>query len=237
MQYIDDEPGVRNAFAEYGTFVHSVLEKYYKGKISLFDLAEYYKDHYDENVTVEFPRFGMTDLAESYYNSGLRYFDEYEDPFSDNDEVVAVEKKVKMEMSGYPFTGIIDLVLRNRQTGDITIVDHKSHNFKSKKEVAEYARQLYLYAEIVKREFGEYPKRLTFNTFRNGQVISMDFEIEKVAEVQKWFVDTIAQIYADEEFAPKKDTTFCNTICSVRRSCPCSSEYGMIDEEEDEDAD
>lgn len=237
MQYIDDERGVNNAFAEYGTFIHSILEKYYKGKLSIFELANYYKEHYGDNVTAEFPRFGRTDLAESYYNSGLDYLTEYEDPFSDDEEVIAVEKKINMELNGYRFTGIIDLLLKNKQTGEITIVDHKSHNFKSKKEIEEYAKQLYLYALATATIFGHYPMKLTFNTFRNGQVISLDFESEKAEEVQKWFTDTIAEIYADEKFEPKKDATFCNTICSVRRNCPCSSEYGLVDDPEDENAD
>lgn len=237
MTYIDDEPQVNNAFAEYGTYVHSILEKYFRGMINFFALARYYKEHYNKSVKTEFPRYGSTDLAASYYNDGLKYFENYEDPFSPDDKVIAVEKRVNMELYGYPFVGIIDLVLKNQKTGEITIVDHKSHNFKSKKEVAEYAKQLYLYAEIVKREYGEYPTKLAFNAFRNDSVIFLDFETEKLAEAQKWFTDTIKQIYADDEFKPKPSRIFCDTICGVRRHCKHSSEYGLPDEPEDENAD
>ena len=56
------------------------------------------------------------------------------------------------------------------------MLDHKSKGkFKSKKEQAEYARQLYVYAKYVKEKYGKFPKVLIFNMFNAGELIKIPF--------------------------------------------------------------
>lgn len=54
LSYIDKKEKVNNAFAEFGSFVHSLLEKYFKGEIEFFELSQMYESEYDSNVTHEF---------------------------------------------------------------------------------------------------------------------------------------------------------------------------------------
>ena len=60
LSYIDGIRKSGNGFAEFGTFVHLILERYYTGKLDFFDLVQFYKAHYAENVKLGFPpnRFG-----------------------------------------------------------------------------------------------------------------------------------------------------------------------------------
>ena len=59
----------------------------------------------------------------SYRSRGEEFCDNFEGDF-EGYEVVAVEKKVKLDIDGRPFVGVIDLVIKS-EDGYI-IVDHKS---------------------------------------------------------------------------------------------------------------
>ena len=48
----------------------------------------------------------------------------------DSYEILGVEKKVEFELFGKRFVGYIDLLLRDKQTDEIIIVDHKSASIK-----------------------------------------------------------------------------------------------------------
>ena len=59
LLYIDKKPQINNAFAEFGRFVHSLLELYFKGKVEFFELSQIYEDEYNLNVLHEFPEFEL----------------------------------------------------------------------------------------------------------------------------------------------------------------------------------
>ena len=42
LQYIDKVPQEQNSFAEYGTHCHSLLERWAKGELMSFELADAY---------------------------------------------------------------------------------------------------------------------------------------------------------------------------------------------------
>lgn len=72
----------KNAFSEWGTFGHLLLQKYYKRELELFELSSEYEKGYDENVKLKFPDNNFVDLNESYRAAGKKYFDNFEDDFS-----------------------------------------------------------------------------------------------------------------------------------------------------------
>lgn len=226
---------VENAFGLWGSFMHHLFELYFTGKVDFFELSEIYEEDYQDQVNLEFPPNRYVDLNEKYYEAGRTYWDFYEG-LSEQYEVIGVELKAQMKINGRPFVGYIDLVLRDKQDGKLLVYDHKSKSkFTSKKELAEYARQLYLYAEYVKQAFGEYPKALVFNMFRAGEIVQIDFDQADCEEAKKWFSDTIDAIYADSAFEDKiersyreshkslesfsRNDFFCNELCGVREHC------------------
>lgn len=236
---IDHESQVQNAFSDFGSFVHSLLEKYFKGEVEFFELSGLYQDGYEENVTHDFPPNAYVDLAEKYYKSGKEYLDYFEG-LPDKYEVIAVEMKVNLVIRGRPFVGYIDLVLRDKEDGKYVIWDHKSKSkFKSEKEMHEYLRQLYLYAISINEKFGEYPKELTFNMFNKHDLITTKFDEKECEAAVEWFSNTIDKIYADKVFDDKisidyynkfkdvnkfkKNDFFCNELCGVREHCERST--------------
>lgn len=199
LGYLDALPRVGNAFSDWGSFMHHLMELYFKGEIEFFEMSQAYEDGYNGNVTHKFPTNRFCDLSERYYLSGKEYLDSFEGLF-DGYNVVAVEQRVLFDINGRPFVGVIDLVVE--KDGTYLIIDHKSKSsFKSKREQAEYARQLYLYALHIKMEYGKWPESMYFHMIRSGgELIEVPFKIEELDAAVEWFLSTIDKIYADTQF-------------------------------------
>ena len=200
--YLDALPKINNAFSDWGTFMHSILERYFRGELEFFELSQVYEAGYADNIKCNFPPNKFCDLGERYYAAGRDYLDQFDGLFEDYN-IIGVEQKVRLLIRGRPFIGVIDLLLE--KDGEYIILDHKSKStFKSKKELAEYARQLYLYAYYVHERFGKWPTKLIFHMIRNhGELIEIVFSIEDCEEAADWFDKTINKIYSDEFFQSK----------------------------------
>lgn len=208
QKYIQGQTEEENAFAQHGKFAHSILERCLKGELMAFELADVFESEYQTNVTKNFP---YANIAKSFYDKTLQYFQDY-DGFVG--EVVGVEEKLETKFGDYDFIGFADLILRDKQ--GIYIVDHKSHAaFKSKKEREEYFRQLYLYAECVKRKYGEYPYKLVFNMFRIPK-LEEDFFCQAQCDFSvKWFIDSVNKILQNTKWDCNVDSWYCSNLCGI----------------------
>lgn len=213
--YIEKVRGEGGAFSEYGSFMHSIMEKFDKNELLPWEIVSYYEENYKDNVS-EFPKLGKTDLNMIYYDQGLDYLNKYEpDP---NWEVVAVEKEINTKIGQYEFIGYIDKLIRDKTDGKLIVLDYKSKNkFKSAEEQKKYARQLYLYSKDVYETYGEYPKMLMFDMFRAGIKVPIIFKQNGYEEAQEWFVNTIDDIYNCREFPVTEDKFFREELCNHRK--------------------
>ena len=199
------------------------MERWAKGELMSFELADAYEAEYDEAIKHYFPPFPKG-MAGQYYDEGLQYFQSF-DGFGDDKEILSVENKFELDIRGNRFVGIADLVLQDKKTGDIIVIDHKSKSMNSmKKAQYENTRQLYTYAAYVKERFGEFPTLLQFNMFRYGVNINEPFAMERYEETMDWIERTIAQIKAEKEWKVSSSGYFCRFICSTRLHCPVGEE-------------
>lgn len=188
-----------------------------------FELADAYTAGYDEAVSHYFPPFPRG-LAGKYYEEGLSYFKTF-DGFGENYETLGIEERFEIVLRGNRFVGVADLLLRNRDTGGIVVIDHKSKSMKSlRKDLAGNKWQLYLYAAHVKEKYGVYPELLRFNMFRYGDWVDEHFRMEAYEEMLDWTEQTIGQIRADLEWQVSSSSYFCRWICSTRQHCPIGEE-------------
>ena len=72
--YIAREQGENNAFAQYGSFVHSLLERWGKDELAEYELLGEYEDKFFDRVTQGFPPNNYTDLSKKYYDDGVQFF-------------------------------------------------------------------------------------------------------------------------------------------------------------------
>lgn len=223
-QYILEEERLSGYYGEYGGFMHHILEKYFKNELEIFELAGYYKEHYHENV-ISIPPPKPVDLAEKYYNEGLNFLENFEFDL-DKYEVIGVEKELSFTIGKFKFIGYIDLLLRDKGTGEIIIYDYKSSDpFKKakspdKKKIQEYSFQQYLYCYGLYKELNQYPSEFRLWFFRLDKVVRIKFDIGEMNNAVKWAEDEINEIMAEEDFKPLSNFWFCNYLCSVSKGCP-----------------
>ena len=201
LTYLQCMDRVDNAFAQWGSLAHSLLERYFRQQVELWDLSGLYEKEYARAVTERFP---FPRLEGSYYERGMEYFDNFGGQLGDEEKVLAVEDRYTSTLGGRPVVGIIDLVLRNRS--GLIVCDHKSRGkWKSREERRKYLRQLNLYAVRVKEVYGEWPHELWFNKFREGILDRDPFNIVTAQEDIDWFLRSIDDIYKARSFPAKPD--------------------------------
>lgn len=232
LQYLADPPVPQdeNAFAQQGTLCHSLLEGYAKGELAEFCLADEYKERFDSAVTAYFPPFPKGG-GEKAYNACLQYFENF-DGFGDQYEILSAEEPFKTNIRGNILKGVVDLTLRDKNTGSITVIDHKTTSESSfAKKQSTYRKQLYIYAAHIHEQYGEYPSLLRFNLLKPQRWFDETFSMDALRETEDWICQTIQKIRADAEWKSclraqeeetgkrPKQNYFCQWICGVSNFC------------------
>lgn len=219
-----------NAFAERGTLIHDLLDKWAKKILTKEDMLAEYEQRYSDEVITAWPRMmASKGYAKKAYEQGLEFirnFDEFE-----GYEVLSAEEKFKIDLplsngETRPFIGIVDMILREKKSGDLIICDHKSKSLSSfKKDEDEMYRQQLIYATYVHDEYNEWPARNMFHLFNeNGVKMERLFTLEDYREAIDWATTQIKGIedcsILDWLVCKEKPDFYCTELCSVRRNCP-----------------
>lgn len=228
LKYISGCKEAPQFYASYGSFMHNLIEEFYKGIITKEEMLTKFLFGFQENVIGRRPQ---QSTVEKYIQLGIEYLKGFA-PFPYN--MVAVEKKVEFELGGKKFIGFIDYL--GEKDGEYYIVDNKSRELKPRsgrkkptvkdQELDEMLKQLYLYAAAIKQEYGKYPKALCFNCFKNRVFIEEPFSEKTFSETVEWFLKTIDDIADENDFLPYLDFFSCNYICGVNNDC-CYYEMGV----------
>ena len=208
-------------YASFGSFMHSLIERYYRGELTKEQmLLRYYMD-FRANVVGARPK---ESTLQKYIQGGADYLKSFR-PFPYN--MLAVEKRMSFDLDGIPFVAVIDYL--GEKDGDLYIIDNKSRALKPRsgrdkptiqdKELDEMLRQLYLYCYPIKEEYGKFPKQIGFNCFRIGEVIMEDFNETAYNEAVQWEKDTVREIENTNEFPPNENAFYCFWLCGVERVC------------------
>ena len=226
LHYIECNKSLDGFFGQFGSFMHKILEMYAKEELSLFELSQYYEEHFNEEVTCNAPPNNYVDIKDSYYNKGLDYLDNI-DLILEDYEILGVEKEVNFKIGNYDMIGYIDLLLKDKKTGEIIILDHKSASIKilksgkisksDQQHFLEFQRQLYLYSIAVIKEYG-HVDYLEWNMFKDRNHIKINWTQEGFDEAIKWAEDTIHLIENEENWSPNPDYYYCNYLCGQREN-------------------
>ena len=222
MKYVFGIPKIGDSFfSSYGTFMHDILAKFYRGEGDADALVSYYLKNYFAQVTGK-PQKNTT--AINYFNAGL---DAISNIQPSDKEVLGVEQEVHWTLGGREYIGYIDLVLRDDD--GIIILDHKSRDLKPRttrkkptkgdEELSRYLRQLYLYSIPVYEIYGEYPAHLCFNCYRTGVQISERFDMQAFEETKQWATIKANEIEHNDDWSPNMDYFGCKYLCDVKNEC------------------
>lgn len=232
LQYIDLNKGSDSFFGQYGSCCHKVLEKFAKGEINIFNISQEYNRLFNKFVKEKAPFNKYTDLRKSYYKKGLQYFDNIDLDLSKYN-ILGIEKRVTFEIEGKKFVGCIDLLVEEKETGDILIIDHKQKNLRMLKggeisktceeELEGFRHQLYLYAIPIIEEYKGKKIKLCWNLYNNRAWYQEEFDQKKYEDSKKWAIGEIDKIVNETEWLPNNSNEFfCRNLCSMR---DCACEY------------
>ena len=225
----------QNFYAAFGKFCHDLLEAILKRKLSIDEAYIKYQEEYDKRMD----KFNIREATnEKYFYLGLDYFGDLDFNWLDKYEVLGIEKKVHFKVGKYSFVGYIDLLLKDKETGEIIVIDHKSSEFplgkkgkvlKRKQEAyLSYKRQLYLYSKAIIEEYVVPPSKIKWNYFREKQWLELPFIQEEYEEALDWAEKTIEKIINEEEFPARVDYFYCHNLCGFRNSCEYKSMGGEV---------
>lgn len=222
--YRDDygkKPGRKSGFfAEYGTYMHLILQLYLSGILPRHELSAFYVAHFKENVRAKPPN---QKIFQNYFEQGFQYFDTIEFP---KRNILDVEERVDFTFAGKPFTGFIDVVSDDNR---LIITDHKSRTLKPRStrkkptkadaELDDYLRQLYIYSAAVNDKYGRFPDLLEFNCFRSQIMIREPFDMKQYSLVEQWAGEEIDRITCNDSWKACPDYWRCNYLCDVCEEC------------------
>ena len=226
------EPKLSNAFAEKGSLIHDIIDKWAKGEISKSQMVDEYVRRYPFEVVTQFPRIMAKGYAEKAYNLGIEFLEDFDE--FEGYEIIATEAEFLIDLeladgTTRPFTGFVDMVLRDKKTDALIVCDHKSKSWSSfKKAEDEMYRQQLLYCAYIYQKFGRYPDYLMFHLFNeHGDKPMRPFTKEAYDETIQWATDCINNIESYEilDWMNSKDSPdfFCQNLCSTRNRCYVST--------------
>lgn len=222
LRYIHGEEEQPMFYASYGSFVHRLIERYYRGELTKEELPMAFLLGFTKEVEGERP---SGKIVRNYIAAGRKYFDSFEEfPFA----MLSVEDELRFDVDGIPFLAFADFI--GERDGKLAVVDNKSRELKprSKRAGKETAKdreldgmlmQLYLYAHGILQKYGELPKYLCFNCFRNGCFIEEPFDRRAYIQTLDWAKRKTEEIAEEEEFRPCVDFFQCSYLCGFHRDC------------------
>ena len=218
LTYIDKLKGEDNAFALYGSLVHSLMERYAKHEIDLWDLPNIYEKEFENAVSMKFPSCTYCkNMKQLYFEQGLSFLQSFEG--YDNYKILEVESEFSIPVDDWIFTGIIDLLYED-ENGNLVLLDYKSKSgFKNRLEKQKYARQLFLYCNYIYEKYHKFPDKMIFWTFRKKIQIEIPFTHDGFLEANCWAKYTVKQIRNCTDFYPSCDEFYSKELCNHRSYC------------------
>ena len=208
-------------FASYGSFVHKIINYYYKGLLPKDKLRDYYLREFRNEVMGAAP---SVKVFEKYFLDGLNYFEKFSPlPFDPIDTEIKIDCKINR------LSAVVVIDYLGKAEDGLVIVDHKSRNLKPRSnkskptktdvELDEYLVQLYLYAEAVRQRYGKLPKWLCFNCFRTGELIKEPFDEGAFLNAKSWLKERVKEIGNETDFKPSVDWFKCQYLCDLKDKC------------------
>lgn len=215
LNYIEEEEEIKHFYAEYGSLIHRILERFYNGAVT----KEQALSMFMTGFVLDLPDEVKPSTARNYYQQGKEYLSSLVMP---KEKIVSIEERLNFKVGDYPFVGFVDLLLEDEN--DLIIQDHKSHILqrrtkKQKEEFDSFARQLYLYSAGIEQKYGRLPYKIRFNCFRDGSVPEEMFDKNKYEETKQWALDTIGRIEQESKWEPSLEWFKCRYICGFSNSC------------------
>lgn len=222
---ICDDCGIDNAFAEIGRFGHKINELLFRQELDINAAIEMWVEEYDYNIF----SYIKEETKEKKFYEFIEYLEKFNESFWDKYEVLAVEEELHWKIGRKNFVGFLDLLIQNKETGELILVDHKSagHFLKLNGEVLKnqienfsaYSKQMYLYCKPIYEKYKKYPSKIVWNHMFENKTTVIPFNESDYLTSIEWAKATIKKIYRDTKFLANKSYMMCYRLCNWRDTC------------------
>jgi len=224
LTYIKREKRINNFFSDFGLLIHDILEKYFGGELTIWDLEDYYIANYNTFVTNAPPPYPVG-MGENYYQDGLAFFQNFEFE-KDAYDVILIEDTVYANFKGVDLVVKPDLILKDKN-GKYILYDFKTARLKKagkqrNDQINNYMKQFLLYSYFLWTERDIEISEIIIWFIRDGVEVRREVNPKETIDVLEWFEETIKRAKLTEEWKPnrsKENLYFCSNICGVRESC------------------
>lgn len=215
--YIYSEKTVDNAFGEFGTYCHLILEKYFKGELEKEELARYFADNYYKNIFTDFPSFPKG-MEEKYCANVYEFFKNFNFD-KENYEIMAIEEELFVDIDEYKVIIKPDLRLRNKKTNEIIIIDYKTSNMTRAGEIEKDKNQIAFYSLGVLLGHNLKVNKGQLWFLRYNEIVEFEITNELQLKAKQWFKTQIKLIEQEINWNKTPDNYFCKNLCGVRNIC------------------
>ena len=230
LKYIEQRDGESNYYAANGKCMHEVFEAILTNQIPLDECTQCYADKYD--LICETTKQSTMD---STYEKCMDYLCTIDGIDLEKYEILGVELKLDFNIGKYKFVGYADLVVKNKKSGEVILVDHKQATHFMKKDgtplknqlenFLAYRHQMYIYCKGLKDCFGIDVNKIIWHHFKdNGELTIIPFEADEYEETLQWAANTIEKIKKDKKFLNKRSYVLCSSLCDYRNDCEYKNE-------------
>jgi hypothetical protein len=223
LTYIEAKDRGTNFYAEYGSFFHRCLQLYFEGHLDINNIGDYYKKYYCEHVVASPPIFHKN-AAETYYNNGLVFFDNFNFD-KEKYDIKIIEDSIESKYNDIDLIVKPDLVLFDKERKKTLLVDFKTANgYKNGKldttKMKGYLKQMLLYATFLWLEKNIVIDEIQIWFVINNKIETIPLDIYKAQDNLEWFLNTIEEIKKEENFeANTSNQFFCNNLCGMGSIC------------------
>lgn len=223
LTYIEIKDRSDNAYAQFGSLIHLCLQKFFEGELESFELSNFYKNNYSKYVVNSFPIFHKN-AAETYYNNGLAFFDNFSFD-KEKYDIKIIEDSIESKYNEIDLIVKPDLVLFDKERKKTILTDFKTANgYKNGKldmsKMKGYLKQMYLYATFLWIQKNIIIDEIQIWFVINNKIEAIPLDIYKAQDNLEWFINTIKEIKKEEKFeANTNNQFFCNNLCNVGSIC------------------
>lgn len=224
-RYIEEDEGEGNFYADNGSILHDIFKRLLLKEITLDEAVSIYPEEFDGiyNVVNQSTMDKTFEKCHDYLCQVDAFdFEKY--------EVIAVEQKMNFKIDKYAFVGYVDFLIRENESKEVILTDHKSANHFLKKDGSvlknmqddynAYSKQMYIYCKAIKDIYGLQVDKIAWHHFKDdGRMTVIDFNQEDYTKTLGWCKYTIEKIKKDKRFDAKQSFMMCRNLCNFRNDC------------------